>query len=71
MINNDLLLATDIPILDLIYGEMKSRMYETQCAMEDIGEDSLEYRYLEGLIDAYGYVYNEIDRAIYVRKHGK
>ena len=67
MINNDLVLHTDIPLLDLIYGEMKNRMYDAQCALEEADGADSNFHYLEGLLDAYGYVYTEIDRVICLR----
>lgn len=70
MISNDLI-HTDISTLQLIYGEMKNRMYETQCAMEDEEQRGLregfQREYLEGLMDAYGFVYSEIDRIMNAR----
>ena len=67
MINNELITGTDITTLNLIYGEMKNRMYQAQCALE--GEDGADsnYHYLEGLLDAYGFVYTEIDRVMNIR----
>ena len=67
MISNDLVLGTPIPLLDLIYGEMKIRMYQAQCALEDLSEDSIQAQYMEGLLDAYGFVYTEIDRIMNLR----
>jgi hypothetical protein len=67
MIKNDLVTKTDIPLLDLIYGEMKNRMYEAQCVLEDLSDDNLTVPYYEGLLDAYGFVYTEIDRIMYLR----
>jgi len=68
VIKDDLITKTDIPLLDLIYGEMKNRMYEAQCAMEEGDGADSNYPYLEGLFDAYAFVYTEIDRIMYVRK---
>ena len=67
MIKNNLVTHTDIPLLDLIYGEMKNRMYEAQCAMEEGDGADSNYPYLEGLFDAYALVYTEIDRSMYLR----
>jgi hypothetical protein len=65
MINNELITSTDIPTLDLIYGEMKNRMYEAQTALDDTSET--DKAYYEGLLDAYGFVYTEIDRVMHLR----
>ena len=65
MINEDLIINTNISTLNLIYGEMKSRMYQAQCAIEDLSE--LDKPYYEGLLDAYGFVYTEIDRIMSLR----
>ena len=67
MINNDLITSTDISTLSLIYGEMKNRMYQAQCVLEDLSEDSIQAQYYEGLMDAYGFVYTEIDRIMHLR----
>ena len=67
MINNDLITNTNISTLNLIYGEMKNRMYQAQCAIEDLSEDSIQAQYMEGLLDAYGFVYTEIDRIMNLR----
>ena len=67
MINNELITNTDISTLSLIYGEMKNRMYEAQCAMEEVDGADSNYPYLEGLFDAYAFVYTEIDRIMYLR----
>ena len=67
MIDNALITKTDIPLLDLIYGEMKERMYQAQCAMDNADGADSNYHYLEGLLDAYGYVYTEIDRITNLR----
>jgi hypothetical protein len=67
MINNDLILNTDISTLNLIYGEMKNRMYQAQCALEIADGADPNYHYLEGLLDAYGFVYTEIDRVMHMR----
>jgi hypothetical protein len=67
MIKDDLVIKTDIPLLDLIYGEMKSRMYDTQCALEEADGADSNLHYLEGLLDAYGFVYTEIDRIMNLR----
>jgi hypothetical protein len=67
MIKNDLVTKTDIPLLDLIYGEMKNRMYDAQCVMEDLSDDNFTLPYYEGLLDAYGFVYTEIDRIMHLR----
>jgi hypothetical protein len=66
MIKDDLITKTDIPLLDLIYGEMKNRMYETEQALHETHEQN-QQNYLEGLFDAYAFVYTEIDRIMYVR----
>ena len=68
MINNELITGTDITTLNLIYGEMKNRMYQAGCVLEDLSDDSIQAQYYEGLMDAYGFVYTEIDRIMYVRK---
>lgn len=70
MIKDELVTKTDIPTLDLIYGEMKNRMYQTQCAIEDEGGSNFNTQYLEGLFDAYGFVYTEIDRVMHLRGEG-
>jgi hypothetical protein len=67
MINNDLILNTDISTLSLIYGDMKTRMYETQCALEEADGADSNFHYLEGLLDAYSVVYTEIDRVMSLR----
>ena len=67
MINNELITDTEIPLLDLIYGEMKNRMYSTQCALDDADGADSNFHYLEGLLDAYGFVYTEIDRIMNIR----
>lgn len=67
MIKDDLITKTDIPLLDLIYGEMKNRMYETEQALHDI-RDQNQQDYLEGLFDAYAFVYTEIDRIMNLRE---
>jgi len=67
MINNELITDTEIPLLDLIYGEMKNRMYATQCALDDADGADSNFHYLEGLLDAYGFVYTEIDRIMNLR----
>jgi hypothetical protein len=67
MIKNDLVTKTDIPLLDLIYGEMKNRMYDTQCLIEKGDGADPNYPYLEGLFDAYAFVYTEIDRIMHLR----
>jgi hypothetical protein len=67
MINNELITDTEIPLLDLIYGEMKNRMYSTQCAIDDGNGADSNFHYLEGLLDAYGFVYTEIDRIMNIR----
>ena len=66
MIKNDLVTKTDIPLLDLIYGEMKNRMYETECALHETHEQHVQ-DYLEGVMDAYVFVYTEIDRIMNLR----
>ena len=65
MINDKLITQTDIPTIELIHGEMKNRIYEAQCALEDVSE--LDKSYYEGLLDAYGFVYSEIDRVMTMR----
>lgn len=60
MISYDLIARIDISTLDLIYGEMKNRMYQAQCAIDD--SDEMDTAYYEGVLDAYGFVYTEIDR---------
>jgi len=67
MISNDLITGTDITTLNLIYGEMKNRMYQAQCALEDGDGADSNYHYLEGLLDAYCFVYTEIDRVMHIR----
>ena len=67
MINNDLITSTDISTLSLIYGEMKNRMYQAQCVLEDLSDDNFTVPYYEGLLDAYGFVYTEIDRIMHLR----
>ena len=67
MINNELITGTDITTLNLIYGEMKNRMYQAQCALEEGDGADSNYQYLEGLLDAYGFVYTEIDRVMNIR----
>lgn len=67
MINNELITGTDITTLNLIYGEMKNRMYQAQCALEGGDGADSNYHYLEGLLDAYGFVYTEIDRVMNIR----
>ena len=67
MIKNNLVTHTNIPLLNLIYGEMKNRMYEAQCAMEEGDGADSNYPYLKGLFDAYAFVYTEIDRIMYLR----
>ena len=42
-------------------------MYQAQCAIEDLSEDSIQAQYMEGLLDAYGFVYTEIDRIMNLR----
>jgi hypothetical protein len=66
MIKDDLITKTDIPLLDLIYGEMKNRMYETEQALHDTREQN-QQDYLEGLFDAYAFVYTEINRIMNLR----
>ena len=68
MIDDKIITDTDIPTLDLIYGEMKNRMYQAQCVLEDLSDDNFTVPYYEGLIDAYGFVYTEIDRIMNLRK---
>jgi hypothetical protein len=67
VINNDLITNTDISTLALIYGEMKNRMYQVQCALDDGDGADSNYHYLEGLLDGYGFVYTEIDRVMHMR----
>jgi len=67
MIDNKLITGTDITTLNLIYGEMKNRMYQAQCALEEGDGADSNYHYLEGLLDAYGFVYTEIDRVMHIR----
>jgi hypothetical protein len=71
MIDNKLITETDIPTLDLIYGEMKNRMYQAQSVLEDLSDDNLTVPYYEGLLDAYGFVYTEIDRIMNLRGERK
>jgi len=68
MISYDLIARTDISTLSLIYGEMKNRMYEAQCVLEDLSDDDITVPYYEGLMDAYGFVYSEIDRIMTLRR---
>jgi len=65
---SDNLIHTDISTLSLIYGEMKNRMYEAQCVLEDLSDDNITVPYYEGLLDAYGFVYTEIDRVMNARR---
>jgi len=67
MINNDLIQHTDIPTLDLIYGELKNRLYQAQCALDEADGADKNFHYLEGLLDAYSFVYTEIDRVMNIR----
>jgi hypothetical protein len=67
MIKNDLVTKTDIPLLDLIYGEMKNRMYEAETALNNADGADSNFHYLEGLLDAYCFVYTEIDRIMHLR----
>ena len=69
MINNELITGTDITTLNLIYGEMKNRMYQAQCVLEDLSarKDTIGSLYYEVLMDAYGFVYTEIDRIMNLR----
>ena len=68
---SDRLIKTDIPLIDLIYGDMKNLMYETEQDLYALpagtSEDSAEYREIAARLDAYVYVYTEIDRAMYER----
>jgi hypothetical protein len=66
VIKDDLILHTDIPTLNLIYGSMKEKLYETECALHDTHEQHVQ-DYLEGLMDAYSFVYTEIDRVMNLR----
>jgi len=67
MINNDLITDTNIPTIHLLHGEMKQRLYDTQSAIEDGDGADSNYAYLEGLQDAYSFVYTEIDRVMCMR----
>ena len=73
MIDDKIITDTDITTLDLVYGEMKNRIYQAKCVLEDLSErkDTIGSLYYEGLMDAYGFVYTEIDRIMNLRKEGK
>ena len=60
-------IETNIPVLDLIYGDLKNCLYETQQIMEDLPEDSIQYREFNAMFDAYAYLYDEIDRVLHER----
>lgn len=60
MIPEALLSRRDIPGEDLIHGELKSLMYNTQ---QDIEEATGDRRaYLEGMLEAYSIIYKETYR---------
>ena len=60
MIPEALLSRRDIPGEDLIHGELKNLMYNTQ---QDIEEASGDRRaYLEGMLEAYSIIYKETYR---------
>ena len=44
---------------DILHGELKNLMYETERELENVSElqDQPTYRYLTGLLDAYATVY--------------
>jgi len=41
-------------------------MYEAECALHETNEQHVQ-DYLEGVMDAYGFVYTEIDRIMHLR----
>ena len=43
--------------LDIIHGELKVLMYDTEQDMKDMDIDDPIYTYMEGLLDAYTTVY--------------
>lgn len=60
MIPEALLSRRDIPGEDLLHGELKNLMYNTQ---QDIEEASGDRRaYLEGMLEAYSIIYKETYR---------
>jgi hypothetical protein len=65
------LIETDIPTLDLIFGECQNQMAELDQLMNDLpadtSEDSAEYRELESRFHAFAYIREEIDRITYER----
>jgi len=52
------LVSMNISGLDIIHGELKNLMYETEQDMIDIDINDPVYKYMEGLLDAYVKVYN-------------
>ena len=51
------LLESDISALDLMHGELKNLMYQTECALKDSDGADPNYHYIEGLLDAYANLY--------------
>lgn len=66
---SDRLIKTDIPVLDLIYGEIKNMMYEVDQEAEALNQSDSEEAEIRGYeLDAksvvLAYLYNEIDRVM-------
>ena len=60
MIPEALLSRRDIPGEDLLHGELKSLMYNTQQEIEE--STGIRRAYLEGMLEAYSLVYRETYR---------
>jgi hypothetical protein len=60
MISEKLLANREIKDIDLLHGELKSLMYNTQQEIEE--STGIRRAYLEGMLEAYSLIYRETYR---------